>query len=111
LSDAIIRYTVGNVSYEPETATLVGVRGSMQLSAQLGRLAERMMRRPGVLVSKSDLIGCLYPDPDEETETSEAWLRQRIQHLRTLLWLMSAQSVRLRTERGIGYAVEPCRRS
>lgn len=102
-------YTLGNVRLDVERHVLEGPRGTITLCPQLYRLAERLLRRSGAIVPMGDLIAAMWTDPDEEPESVDVRLRQRVQQLRTSLTVISSERVRVRTERGIGYGVEVVR--
>lgn len=78
----------------------------MSISFPTARLAPGLLERPGVLFGQSALIEALYPDPDLEPEQPDLVLRKRVQQLRAALLLVSGGQVQVRTERGVGYAVE-----
>jgi two-component system OmpR family response regulator len=103
-------YKLGNLRLDVEQRALIGPRGELILMPQLFRLAERLMRRPGMVVPFSDVVGVLYPDADVEPDNAEVVMRIRIQQMRAALLLLAEGAregnVRVRTERGIGYALE-----
>lgn len=96
---------VADVTLNRAQRSLSGPRGSIQPGPQLYALAERLMRRPAVLVLLPDLIAAPYPDADTEPDTSHVMLRNRVMLLRAALAILSSDGVRIRCEPGIGYAI------
>jgi DNA-binding response OmpR family regulator len=66
----------------PEKRRLEGPRGVLILTDAHFRVMHRLMRRPGVVITRSDLIGELYPDPDDEGVSPDVALRIVVMKLR-----------------------------
>lgn len=98
--------TVGKLELHSAERLLSGPRGSVQLTERNYALIERLMRRPGVLVSQSDLIATLYQDPDREPENAHKLLMQSVGALRALISHLGGSSVQIRPEIGVGYRMQ-----
>jgi DNA-binding response OmpR family regulator len=106
-SKDVTTLTVGDITLQIEGHRLIGPRGEVRLTASHFRVMQRLMQRPGVIVSVSDLIGELYPDPDMEGEDPEGCLRQVLLSLRRAIALVNAKGVvRITAEPGVGYLIE-----
>lgn len=98
--------SVHNMVLDVETRTLAGPRGHVQLAPQLFALAERLFRRPCAVINHDSLASAVWPDPDGEPEFSDVQLRVRIGQLRNALIVLSGERVRIRSDRGVGWALE-----
>ena len=99
-------HAVGNIKLYVEEQRLEGPRGEVRLTSAHFRVMRRLLQRPGVIVTISDLIGELYPDPDLEGEDAYASLRQVLMSLRQALMLIGAGSTcGIGNERSVGYFV------
>lgn len=99
--------SVGSLQLLVEEQRLIGPRGELRLNGTHFRVLRRLMRRPGVIISHSDLIGEMYPNPDDEGENSEIFLRQVILALRqALVLLIGSGRVAINNEAKIGYVIE-----
>jgi DNA-binding response OmpR family regulator len=99
-------HKVGPLTLYVEEHRLEGPRGELRLSGAHFRIMLRLMRRPGMVVERSDLISALYPDADDEGENGDACLRQIVMSLRRAIALLGCEkAVLLITERGIGHAI------
>jgi DNA-binding response OmpR family regulator len=98
-------YTLAGMELDIESRELVGPRGHHDLADKPFRVLERLMRRPGILVSCSDLLIAMYPDGDEP-DTAENVLRHQIRRLRNLVDMITGTGrVWIRNESGVGYAI------
>jgi DNA-binding response OmpR family regulator len=96
---------VGTLALLPDERRLVGPRGVITLSPNAFEVARRLMRRPGVIVSRSDLIASMYPD-GEEPEDPDGCLRQSIRLLREAINLIVGRTgVMILTEVGVGHSI------
>jgi DNA-binding response OmpR family regulator len=101
---------VGGLTLHPDERRLVGPRGELRLARNAFSVAYKLMRRPGVIVSRSDLIAAMYDDPDNEPEDAEGVLRQVILTLRRAILLLGCgKSALLQTEPGIGHLIRVIR--
>jgi len=98
-------HAVGNIKLYVEEQRLEGPRGEVRLTASHFRVMQRLMQCPGVIVSVSDLIGELYPDPDMEGEDPNGCLKQILLSLRRVMLLLGAGETAIKSERGVGYFV------
>lgn len=96
---------LGDLCLCHDARTLVSQHGEVVLGAMLYRLAERLMRQPGVIVGASALVSAMYPDPDREPERADLMLRKQVQLLRSVILVLTRERVQVRTERDVGYSV------
>ena len=101
--DTTPRLTLGELALDPASRVLSGPAGHIQLTARYFSLTERLLRRPGTVIEHSDLIGAMYPDPDDEPENSEKLLYQAISRLRLIVELMAGRGVRISNVQNVGY--------
>ena len=105
-------YVLAQMALDTGCHTVSGPRGHVQLTPGPARLLARLMRRPGAVVSASDLISAMYPDPDEEPEHADVVLRSQIQRLRALVEALAPKgTVQIRNLPTVGYAIETTRQA
>jgi DNA-binding response OmpR family regulator len=105
-------YSVGPLELFPDERRVIGPRGELRLTAHLFAVTSRLMRRPGTIVSRSELISAIYADANEKPEHVEAILRNYILKLRNTIELLGCPgTVVIITEPGIGYGIRAVWRS
>ncbi len=98
-------YALAQLNLDTGSHTLSGPRGHVMMPPRPYRVLERLMRRPGALVTVSDLVAAMYPD--DEPDSAENGLRQQILRLRNVVHMIAGDSVVwIRTEVGVGYAID-----
>lgn len=98
------RFEVGPLMLLTDQRRLVGPRGEITLRGNAYAVAHKLMRRPGVIVTRSDLISAMYGDPDDEPNDAEGVLRQVILTLREAINLIVGRTpVSIVTEAGVGH--------
>lgn len=95
--------TLGKLELHLDRQMLTGPRGNIHLTAQYFALTERLMRRPGVLISHTDLIGLAYPDADREPDNANVRIRQMVSRLRQLVIALGCPGVLIQPEPSVGY--------
>lgn len=98
--------TYGPLTFDPITRELSGTYGRSLLQPHPAALLQRLLELPGALVSHSDLLMAMYPDPDAEPDSSEDMLRKIVMHLRLHLRRACGDGVRLWNEPSVGYALQ-----
>ena len=89
---------------------VLGRERELRLTAHLFALVNRLMRRPGTIVTRSDLLSAIYADADEEPDNAEACLRNYILKLRRAIELLGCPGVVVVvTEPNIGYGIRSVR--
>ena len=100
---------VGPLRLLVDQRRLIGPRGEVTLRGNAYAVAFRLMRRPGVIVMRSDLISAMYPDPDDEPNDAEGVLRQVILTLREAINLIVGRTpVAIMTEGSVGHWIGLC---
>jgi DNA-binding response OmpR family regulator len=101
---------LGGLTLHPDEHRLVGPRGELRLSGNAFAVMHRLMRRPGTIIPRSDLISAMYSDPDDEPEDADGCLRQVILTLRRAILLLGCgKSTLLLTEPSIGHLIKAVR--
>ena len=98
-------YRVAMMELDLEARVLTGPRGSVRLASIPFALAERLMRSPGLVISRSALIAAMYPNPDDEPETAENVLRNTLSKLRGMLCLLGGEDLRIVVEPSEGWVL------
>lgn len=99
----------GSISLDTQTHKLAGPRGEVRLDNLTYIMAERLMRRPGVIVRDTDLVSALWPDPGDEPEIPENTIKYKASVLRGVFAALGGggrRKVQIKKERGVGYFVE-----
>jgi len=78
---------------DPSTRTLTGPTGEAHLSNQKSRILERLIRAKGGVVSRDQIVGLLYPNPDRESEHSYTLVNVLLTNLRKDLASVGADGV------------------
>lgn len=98
---------LGDIALDCDRRALTGPRGQIMLRPSMYAVLSRLLLRPGVVVSGSDLITAIYNDPDDEPEHSAVVLRTTVQRLRSLLGALDgSEAIIIRTEIGFGYSIQ-----
>ena len=97
--------TFERVELDIGSRTLAGPRGNLLLTKSQFAIAERLFRRPGIINTYDMLSSSVWPDPDDEPETSDLCIRQWMSHLRIALVMISSGNVVIRSEPGVGWAL------
>ena len=97
---------LGKLELNPGTRVLSGPSGHVELSRRYFVLAEKLLRRPGMVITHSDLIAVMYADPDDEPDNSTGLLYQAIGKLRTIIEVLNGRNVQISTVRDIGYRMQ-----
>ncbi|WP_225198085.1 winged helix-turn-helix domain-containing protein [Gluconobacter oxydans] len=96
----------GSLELDPETRVLSGPRGQVRLAPAPFEIVQRLMRRPGTIVSVSDLISTVWPEPDAEPGEPDQALRFHMRVVRGAIAVLGCSRARIRSEPGIGYFME-----
>lgn len=99
----------GSISLDTQTRKLAGPRGEVRLDNLTYIMAERLMRRPGVIVHDTDLVSAIWPDPDDEPEIPENTIKYKASILRSLFVALGGggrRKVQIKKEPLVGYFVE-----
>lgn len=99
----------GSLSLDVQTRRLSGPRGGVRLDNMTFIMAERLMRRPGVIVRDTDLVSAIWPNPDSEPDIPENTIKYKASTLRSLFVALGAggrSKVQLKKEPLVGYFVE-----
>lgn len=106
---AVPVHRCGTLSLDIETRTLSGPRGQIRLDPMAYAMMCRLMRRPGVIVSDTDMISTVWPDPDDEPDDPDMTLRFKATVMRNTIIALGCgghAKVSLRRERNVGYFME-----
>lgn len=96
----------GALELDPETRVLSGPRGQVRLAPAPFEIIQRLMRRPGVIVSASDLISTVWTDPDREPSDPDLALRFHMRIVRGAIAVLGCSRARIKSEPGVGYFME-----
>jgi len=96
----------GSLELDPETRVLSGPRGQIRLAPAPFEIVQKLMRRPGVIISVSDLISTVWSDPDREPSEADLALRFHMRSVRGAIGVLGCSRTRIKSEPGVGYFME-----
>ena len=105
---AVIRpspHNIGPITLDPEGHLLSGPRGSIRLRPMQYAVLERLIRRPGSIVTRAMFMDAMYPDPDDEPDAAIDVLRTTLSQLRMAMSLLGSRDVVITADLGDGYVL------
>ena len=97
--------TLGPLVLDRDSARLSSWRGHFNLNYSQLTVIERLMRRPGAVVSRAALVEALYRERDEPANAGVI-AKMHIVDLRAAIRLLVGGEVRIRTELEGAYVIE-----
>lgn len=97
---------IGPLRFDLDRRSIHGPRGRCMLAPLNFAVLERLARRPGVVVSYSDIVQSAWEDPDKEPDNPELSIRVVIKNMRGLFCCMGVSGrggVEIKSEPGVGY--------
>ncbi len=71
-------HRVGVLELDIDLHVLRGPQGAIRLGPLYFALTKQLMQRPDGLISRTQLLRALYPDPDDEPGTADGVLRNML---------------------------------
>ena len=98
-------HRVGAITLDLDAHLLAGPRGTVRLAPTAFAILERLMRKPGAIVSRAMFMEAMYPDPDDEPNTAVEVLRSLLSELRGTIRTLGERNVTIVAELGSGYVL------
>ena len=92
--------------FDPEARTLTGPLGERILSPQRATILAQLLLANRAVVSNNQLIGALYPNPDDEPENPDRIVRMGVHHLRKLCAEVGLPPKVIRNRWSTGYILD-----